>query len=96
MSSLESTLQQQSDVLTNKRAFIIARLNPDDIIDELIQARTLIGENAAQKLQLPDSECSRREKNTIIVDELRRAGPGSLQKFCDISKIHSRTLGNQW
>ena len=77
-------LKQQRDVFDNNRSFIVEHLNPDDIIADLIQAQTLIGENAAQKVRLPVT--TKGEKNRIIVDELRAAGPGTLRKFCEILK----------
>ena len=84
MSSLEVFLEQQRDVLTKNRTFIIRHLNPDDVIDDLIQAGTLIGENAAQRVQLPG--LTRAEKSRIVVEELCGAGPESLMKFCEILK----------
>lgn len=80
--SLRLTLEQQRKVLTDNRVFIIDHLNSDDVIDALIEAKTLIGENAAQKVKL--SVFTNREKNGIIIDELCRAGPGALEKLCQI------------
>lgn len=80
-------LKQQRDVLNENRAFIVEHLDCDDVIDELIQARTLIGESAAQRLQLPGSaRLSKKEKNEIIINELCTAGPNTLKKFCEILK----------
>ena len=55
-------------MLKDNRDFIVEYLDPDDVIDELIQRR-LIGENAAQKVTQPMG-VSRVEKNRIIVDQL--------------------------
>ena len=78
---IELLLEQQEQVLVANRDFIIRHLDADDVIDELIQAR-LIGENAAQKIGL--GTMSRIDKNRIIFEQLSIAGPGALEKFCDI------------
>ena len=78
---MELSLEQQEQVLIANRDFIIKHLDADDVIDELIQAR-LIGENAAQRVQL--MTISRVDKNRIIFEQLSIAGPGALEKFCDI------------
>lgn len=82
MSSLEVFLEQQRDLLTKNRTFIIRHLNPDDASNR--RPGTLIGENAAQRVQLPG--LTRVEKSRIIVEELCGAGPESLKKFCEILK----------
>ena len=38
-------LEQQEQILTDNRKFIIEHLDADDVMDELIQAR-MIGDNA--------------------------------------------------
>ena len=80
-------LKQQEVVLAVNRDFIIKHLEPDDVIDELIQAR-LMGKNAAQRVQL--TTMSRGDKNRIIFEQLSIAGPGALEKFCDIVKKEKR------
>ena len=87
MEDIESRLQQQEQVLFASRDFIIKHLDADDVIDELIQAR-LIGENAAQRVELVTM--SRVDKNRIIFEQLSIAGPGALEKFCDILKKKKR------
>ena len=82
-------LKQQEVVLAVNRDFIIKHLEPDDVIDELIQAQ-LIGKNAAQRLGLVTM--SKRDKNTIIFEQLNTAGPGALEKFCDILKKGKRQM----
>ena len=46
---LKRGLKQQKQVLMDNCEFIVDNLDPDDVIDELIQDH-LIGENAAQKV----------------------------------------------
>ena len=86
-SAMNLSLEQQEQVLQNNRDFIVKRLDPDDLIDELIQAN-LIGQNAAQRVQLMGT--SRVEKNRIIFDQLITCGPGALEKFCEILKRKKR------
>ena len=80
-------MEQQEQVLEDNRDFIIRRLDSDEVIDELIQAN-LIGQNAAQRVQLPVT--IRVEKNRIIYDQLITCGPGALEKFCEILKRKKR------
>ena len=87
MEDIRETLELQERVLTENRDFIIKHLDADDVIDELIQAR-LMGKNSAQKVELVTM--SRRDKNRIICEQLSTAGPGALEKFCDILKKESR------
>ena len=87
MADIKVTLEQQERVLTENRDLIIKHLDADDVIDELIQAR-LMGKNAAQRVQLVTM--SRVDKNRIIFEQLSIAGPGSLEKFCDILKKEKR------
>ena len=87
MADIEVTLDEQERVLTENRDFIIKHLDADDVIDELIQAR-LMGKNAAQRVQL--MTMSRGDKNRIIFEQLSIAGPGALEKFCDIVKKEKR------
>ena len=76
--------------LTDNRDFIVDNLDPDDVIDELIQDH-LIGENAAQKVTQPMG-WSRVEKNRIIVDQLSMSGPGAVEKFCKIIRRKKRQI----
>ena len=87
MADIKVILEQQERVLTENRDFIIKHLDADDVIDELIQAR-LVGENSAQRAQL--LTMSRVDKNRIIFEQLTIAGPGALEKFCDILKKKKR------
>ena len=74
-------LKKQREVFTNNRTFLVDYLDPDDVIDELVQEK-MIGRNAAQRVQLQVT--SREEKNRIIVEQLTNSGPGTLKKFCKI------------
>ena len=87
MADIKLTLEQQEQVLTENRDFVIKQLDADDVIDELIQER-LIGENAAQRIGLVTT--SRVDKNRIILDQLSIAGPGALERFCNILKKKKR------
>ena len=87
MASGKMSLQEQKEVLTNNRKFIVDNLDADDVIDELIQER-MIGCNAAQRLQLMGM--SRMDKNRVIVDQLSITGPGVLEKFCEILRKYKR------
>ena len=89
MVDIELSLEQQEQVLVANRDFIIKHLDADDVIDELVQAR-LIGENAAQRVQL--MTMSRGDKNKIIFEQLSIAGPGALEKFCDILRKQKRQM----
>ena len=60
-----------------------------------------MGKNAAQRIGLVTM--SRVDKNRIICDQLSIAGPGALERFCDIIKKesrqsfrHSRATGEMW
>jgi len=87
MADIKKLLEQQDRVLTENRDFLIKNLDADDVIDELIQAQ-MIGENAAQRVGL--MTMSRFDKNRIIFDQLSIAGPGAVEKFCDILKKKKR------
>ena len=87
MANCEVSLEQQEQVLEDNRDFIIRRLDADEVIDELIQAN-LIGQNAAQRVQLMGT--SRVEKNRIIFDQLITCGPDALEKFCKILRRRKR------
>ena len=89
MEDIGVTLELQEKVLTENRDFIIKHLDADDVIDELIQAR-LMGKNAAQRVGLVTM--SRVDKNRIICEQLSTAGPGALERFCDIIKKESRQM----
>jgi len=80
-------LKKQREVFTNNRAFLVDYLDPDDVIDELIQEK-MIGRNAAQRIQL--QTMSKEEKNRIIVEQLITSGPGTLAKFCKILRDTGR------
>ena len=88
--SLKERLEQQEKVLTDNRDFIVKYLDPDDVIDELIQDH-LIGENAAQKVTQVIG-LSREDKNRIIVDQLRISGPGAVESFCEIIRRKKRQI----
>jgi len=89
MASDEISLQeQQKKVLTNNREFIVGNLDADDVIDELIQEK-MIGCNAGQRVQLVGMT-SGVDKNRIIVDQLSIAGPGALEKFCQVLRKKER------
>ena len=75
------SLEEQSRILFDNRSFLLNYLDPDDVIDELIQER-IVGQFSMQQLQLMG--ISRRDKNQIIFDQLNTAGPGTLEKFCKI------------
>ena len=87
MDNQSINLEEQERVLLKNRGFLVNYLDPDDVIDELIQAR-IIGPYAVQKLQLMGT--SRTNKNQLIVDQLKTAGPGSLEKFCNILRKGGR------
>ena len=87
MANCEVSLEQQEQVLEDNRDFIVRRLDADEVIDELIQAN-LIGQNAAQRVQLMGT--SRVEKNRIIFDQLITCGPDALEKFCKILRRRKR------
>ena len=89
MSDVESSLDLQEQVLIKNRNFIIKHLEPDDIIDELIQEH-LLGRSSAQRVQLPGK--SREEKNRIICEQLTTAGPDALNKFCKILRNNKRQI----
>ena len=84
---MEMSLQEQKRVLTSNREFIVDNLDADDVIDELVQEK-MIGRDAAQRVQL--EVMTRVDKNRIIVDQLSIAGPGVLEKFCEILRRKKR------
>ena len=94
MDNWRINLEEQERVLLQNRAFLVKYLDPDDVIDELIQAN-IIGPYAIQQLQLMGT--SKTNKNQLIVDQLKTAGPGSLEKFCNILKKggRQRFIANQ-
>ena len=87
MDDIKVSLKQQEQVLNDNCDLIVNYLDADDIVDELIQAR-MIGENAAQRLQLRG--ISEVAKNRVIVHQIATSGPGALKKFCDILKKKKR------
>ena len=87
MADLRVTLELQEKVFTENRDIIIKHLDADDVIDELIRAR-LVGKNAAQRLGL--MTITGVDKNRIIYEQVSTAGPGALERFCDIIKKESR------
>ena len=87
MDKQSMSLEEQERVLLENCGFLVNYLDPDDVVDELVQAR-IIGPYAMQKLQLMGM--SKANKNQIIVDQLKTAGPGSLEKFCDILRKGGR------
>ena len=88
--SLKEQNLEQNEVLKVNRNFIVDNLDPDDVIDELIQNH-LISENAAQKVTQPMG-WSKEEKNRIIIDQLSTSGPGAVKKFCEIIRRKKRQL----
>ena len=86
----ELSLKEQNEVLKVNRNFIVDNLDPDDVIDELIQNH-LISENAAQKVTQPMG-WSKEEKNRTIIDQLSTSGPGAVKKFCEIIRRKKRQL----
>jgi len=74
-------LKKQREVFTNNRTFLVDYLDPDDVIDELIQEK-MMGKSAVQRVQL--QMMSKQEKNRIIIEQLITSGPGTLEKFCKI------------
>jgi len=89
MAGMENSLQPvlQEQILTKNRQYIIENLEPDDILDKLIQER-IIGTSGAQRIQL--SGTSRIDKNRIICDQLATAGPDGFNKFCEILRENIR------
>ena len=92
-----TSLAEKTEILTANCKFIVDYLEPDDVIDELIQA-CIVGENTAQQMLLVG--VSRAEKNRIIVEQLDTSGPGTLEAFCGIlgrrgrqTFSYSRTTG---
>ena len=81
MDTCAISLEEQGKILFDNRSFLLNYLDPDDVIDELIQEH-IVGQFAMQQLQLMG--ISRRDKNQIIFDQLNTAGPGTLEKFCKI------------
>ena len=63
-------------------------LKPDDIVDHLI-SKGLIGDSAQQRLCLPINTL--KDKNRIIITELRSGGPDTFGNFCEILKKSSLT-----
>ena len=89
MAGREMSLEEQKRVLTDNREFIVDNLDADDMTDELIQEK-MMGRNAAQRVQLVGM--TRVDKNRIIVDQLSIAGPGALEKFCEILRRNKRQV----
>ena len=81
-------VEKQRQILTRKRSLIVKWLDPDDIVDDLIQS-SLVGPSAAQQLQLNKTL---QEKNRIIVDQLSIGGPGTLTQFCEILRSRKRQM----
>jgi len=87
MDNFEKIIEIQEQVVTDNRDLIVKLLEPDDLVDELIQKR-LLGRSGAQRVQLPGT--SREEKNRIICEQLTTAGPDALNKFCEILRKNKR------
>jgi len=81
-------VEKQRQILTRKRSLIVEWLDPDDVVDELIQS-SLVGPSAAQQLQLNKTQ---QEKNRIIVEQLSKGGPGTLVQFCEILRSRKRQV----
>ena len=82
-----TSLAKKTEILTANRKFIVDYLEADDVIDELIQAH-IVGENTVQQMLLVG--VSRAEKNWIIVEQLDRSRPGTLEVFCGILRRRGR------
>ena len=84
MATSQRNTQEHERVLNSNRTFIINKLNPEDVIDELIEEK-ILGKFASQRVQL---NITRTEKNRIIVDQLLNAEPSALRKFIAILKVN--------
>jgi len=80
--------RMEEKVLTENRDFIVKHLNAEDIIDELIQERVIVGRSAARRVKLAGT--NRVDKNRIICDQLTIAGPDAVYKFCKILRNNKR------
>jgi len=79
----ERAQELQEKLFDKNRQFLTKYLKPDDIIDYLI-SNHLVGDTARQLISSPYNTPGYR--NGIIVDELRRGQPGTVEKFCKILK----------
>ena len=84
----EKKLEIQKEVFTTLQNFIVGHLTADDIVDDLISEH-LIGDNAREQLSLTSN--TPKKKNRIIMDELNKGGPDTLEKFCKILNKKSET-----
>jgi len=75
---LMKILELQRYLFTNNLHFIVQNLNASDIVDQLISEH-MVGQSAREQLKLPVK--TNMDKNNIIVDELSRGQPGTLEKF---------------
>ena len=75
-------------VLTKNRDFIVKNLDAEDMIDELIQERLIMGRSAARRLKLAGK--SKVDKNQIIFEQLTIAGPDAVYKFCKVLRNNKR------
>lgn len=89
---MDSTKFQEleTEVLTNKRHYLVKNIKPDDIIDGLIEKR-LVGDSAKQKYGLLITTTD--QKVQIILEELLRSRPGFLKDFCEVLD-KSKTQGH--
>ena len=84
----EKIQELQKKLFDKSRQFLTTYLNPDDMIDHLI-THHLVGDIARQQISSPYQIPSFR--NGIILDELSRGQPGTVQKFCMILKKSGMT-----
>jgi len=79
-------LKLQRDLFTDNLHFIVENLNPSDIINQLISEH-LVGQSAREQLKMPQK--TDIDKNNIIVDELSRGQPGTVETFLHILRSTS-------
>ena len=76
-----SKMSVEQQILLDNRDVIINTLDTDDIIDQLKKER-LISQSTVQRL----IGRSKIDKNRIVFEQLSNAGPGMVEKFCNILK----------
>ena len=81
-------MELQGKLFTRSRSFIVKGLSPNEIVDKLV-SHDLVGYHALQKLSM-ESKCD-DDKNRIIVDELSRGKPGTVELFCKILEENDKT-----
>ncbi|XP_065900647.1 uncharacterized protein [Dysidea avara] len=86
--SSERVQELQVELFTKNRSYLTQRLNPSDIVDNLITYR-LVGSSAGQEISSPYH--TNLHRNGLIVNELSQGQPGTVEKFCEILKKSQRT-----